>query len=482
MTRNIIIKLFITMNFMTKFNTKKITGQGFTGLIINIDDKDNFDLLELVETFPKKYPFFLESSSRGNNQNRNSIVFFKPEVALIKEKNKLELNFLDKFNYLWKESNIHQETMICNDKIIPFCGGWFIYLGYEIASEVEEKLIIPKSPYSLPDAFAARVNASIIYDHIDKTLIFTSDKLDSNSDFEEMLDDMSKVGKKTKKTNSGTIRIHSKGTSIEHQKQVKSCIDYIYQGEIFQANLSRLWRFEIENNLSDTDLYRQLRKKNPSPFAGLVKYNTSSIISSSPERLISITGEHLQTRPIAGTRPRGGSGLLDIELTKELINSDKEKAEHLMLVDLERNDISKVCEPGTVRVDEMMTIETYAHVHHIVSNISGKKKPNILPGDIIKSVFPGGTITGCPKVRCMQILGELEKEGRGPYTGSFGYISHNGNMDLNILIRTMLKEKNDIFFRAGGGIVADSIPQNETLETEAKANGMLKAVGSFKNA
>ena len=173
--------------------------------------------------------------------------------------------------------------------------------------------------------------------------------------------------------------------------------------------------------------------------------------------------------------------MLDIELTKELINSDKEKAEHLMLVDLERNDISKVCEAGSVRVDEMMKIETYAHVHHIVSNISGIKKDNISPGDAIRSVFPGGTITGCPKFRCMEILGELEKQGRGPYTGSFGYVTHNGDMDLNILIRTILKEKKDLYFRAGGGIVADSIPQNETLETEAKANGMLKAVGSFKN-
>ena len=189
----------------------------------------------------------------------------------------------------------------------------------------------------------------------------------------------------------------------------------------------------------------------------------------------------MQTRPIAGTRPRGGSALLDIELSKELINSDKEKAEHLMLVDLERNDISKVCEPGTVKVDEMMTIESYAHVHHIVSNISGKRRDNVKPGEIIKSVFPGGTITGCPKVRCMEILGELEKQGRGPYTGSFGYITHNGDMDINILIRTILKENDDLFFRAGGGIVADSVPQNETLETEAKANGMLKAVGSFKN-
>ena len=197
--------------------------------------------------------------------------------------------------------------------------------------------------------------------------------------------------------------------------------------------------------------------------------------------MLSINKDHLETRPIAGTRPRGRSGLLDIELSNELINSDKEKAEHLMLVDLERNDISRVCLPGSVKVDEMMTIESYAHVHHIVSNISGKLKKNVLPLDAIMAVFPGGTITGCPKVRCMEILGELEKEGRGPYTGSIGYLTHNGNIDFNILIRTMLLEKESLYFRAGGGIVSDSIPQNETLETEAKANGMLRTVEMFSD-
>ena len=151
-----------------------------------------------------------------------------------------------------------------------------------------------------------------------------------------------------------------------------------------------------------------------------------------------------------------------------------------MLVDLERNDISKVCKPGSVKVNEMMKIESYAHVHHIVSNIRGIVKKNVTPGEIISSLFPGGTITGCPKVRCMEILGELEKVGRGPYTGSFGYITHNGNMDINILIRSMLKEDNLLYFRAGGGIVADSVPENETFETEAKANGMLNALRSFQ--
>ncbi len=465
---------------MKKLTTLKINGEGWNGLVAQFRNGENIDLLRLVEKYPEKYPYFLESSSRGNIQNRYSIIFFKPKLTLIKDNENID--FLDEFNSLWKKKKIRQDQAKYNGKPLPFYGGWFVYLGYEIAREIEKKLQIPKSPFFLPDAFAARVHSAIIYDHIDEILIITSDKDKSGDDFDEIINDLLNLTNENLDNFShGSVKIHSKGTSDEHQKQVRSCIDYIYQGEIFQANLSRLWRFKIQNNVLDTQIYRQLRQKNPSPFSGIVKFNNSTIISSSPERLISITGEHLQTRPIAGTRPRGSNGLLDIELTKELINSDKEKAEHLMLVDLERNDISKVCEPGSVKVDEMMTIETYAHVHHIVSNISGRKKENILPGDVIKSVFPGGTITGCPKVRCMEILGQLEKQGRGPYTGSFGYVNHNGNMDFNILIRTILKENSDLFFRAGGGIVADSIPQNETLETEAKANGMLKAVGSFKN-
>ncbi len=466
---------------MNKYNAKKISGTGWSGVVIQLTNSNDFDLLKLVESKPDKYPFFLESSSRGNRQNRNSILFYRPEILLKKQKNQ-DIKLLNEFDKLWRKHKVNQSKTVFDNRKIPFCGGWFLYLGYEVANEIESKINIPKSPYLLPDAFVARVHSSITFDHISKRIFIITDKTDQNDDVCEMLNDVNDFNSNNPEEKlNGYIQIHSKGSSDEHQDQVRACIDYIYQGEIFQANLSRLWRFKIQDDLSDVMIYRQLREKNPAPFAGIVKFNESTIISSSPERLLSISGKHLQTRPIAGTRPRGGSALVDIELTKELINSDKEKAEHLMLVDLERNDISKVCEAGSVRVDEMMTIETYAHVHHIVSNISGTKKNNVTPGEAISSVFPGGTITGCPKVRCMEILGELEKQGRGPYTGSFGYVTHNGDMDLNILIRTILKENNDLFFRAGGGIVADSIPQNETLETEAKANGMLKAVGSFKN-
>ena len=461
-----------------KFLGSIVEGSGWIGKIYKLD-RVKFDLSSLQSIDLNKYPYFLESSSRGNKKNRYSILFFKPTVVLQKNKDDKN-NFLDEFDKIWKKEKIKQNEFYFNNKKIPFCGGWFVYLGYELAEEIEPRLSIPKSPFKLPTAFASRVSTAIIYDHVDNEIFITSDNKESSYEFiKDIENDLSKILSDSKEL-SGTIKILTKGSECEHQEQVRKCIDYIFQGEIFQANLSRLWKFEIDKKISEIEIYRQLRSKNPSPFAGLINYKDSNIICSSPERLVSVNGDYLETRPIAGTRPRGSSGIQDIELSNELINSDKEKAEHLMLVDLERNDISKVCKPGSVKVNEMMTIESYAHVHHIVSNICGIKIENITPGEIIRSLFPGGTITGCPKVRCMEILGELEKEGRGPYTGSLGYVTHCGNMDLNILIRSMLKEKEFLYFRAGGGIVADSIPENETVETEAKANGMLKALGSFR--
>ena len=457
---------------------KKISSKGWIGKKVENFQKKIFDPVDLQCLDVKKYPYLLESSSRGNDKNRFSILFYKPEFTL----EKVDGEFLKKFDKLWNENKVNQDLLFWDDKKLPFCGGWFVYLGYELAKEIEPTLRIPKSPFELPTAFASRVSSALIYDHIDNEIFIVSDDISKFSTItSEIESDLANLPILEEEKISGTVEILFKGSPEEHQMHVKKCIDYIFQGEIFQANLSRLWNFKINKNLRATDIYRQLRKKNPSPFSGLVNHKDSTIISSSPERLVSVNENLLETRPIAGTRPRGSSGIHDIELSKELINSDKEKAEHLMLVDLERNDISKVCEPGSVKVDEMMIIETYAHVHHIVSNIRGSKVKGLSPGSVISSVFPGGTITGCPKVRCMEILGELEKVGRGPYTGSFGYVTHSGNMDINILIRSMLLENQNLFFRAGGGIVADSIPESETLETEAKANGMLKALESFEN-
>jgi len=248
----------------------------------------------------------------------------------------------------------------------------------------------------------------------------------------------------------------------------------IPDGDIYQANLSQ--RFSTEFNGDPLNLYLKLRNVNPAPFSGFLKFSNFTIISSSPERLLKVKDDKLETRPIAGTRPRGSDDKKDAVLTKELLLNEKERAEHLMLVDLERNDMGRVCQPGSVNVTELMCLEQYSHVSHIVSNIEGKLNPNVTIYELIKSLFPGGTITGCPKIRCMEIINELEPASRGPYSGSFGYIGFCRQLDFNILIRTIFIKNGEASFNVGAGIVADSDPDNEYEETLSKAAAMIEVL------
>ena len=253
--------------------------------------------------------------------------------------------------------------------------------------------------------------------------------------------------------------------------------EYILAGDVFQVNLSRGWQASYAADLNPAATYKQLRESNPSPFAGLFRQGDWAVISSSPERLVKVEDGWVETRPIAGTRRRGSSEATDEALLAELIGHPKERAEHVMLIDLERNDLGRLCEPGSVEVDDLMVLESYAHVHHIVSNVRGRLRSGIRPGDVIAATFPGGTITGCPKVRCMEIIQELEPTGRGAYTGALGYLGIDGRLDLNILIRTIVTHGRHAWFRAGAGIVADSDPDAELLEMQAKARGLLPALG-----
>jgi len=223
-------------------------------------------------------------------------------------------------------------------------------------------------------------------------------------------------------------------------------------------------------------LYRKLRAVNPSPFSGLLHFDDLSLVSSSPERLVRLHGRRADTRPIAGTRPRGRDPVDDHRLVDDLLGNAKERAEHLMLVDLERNDLGRVCEFGSVRVDEFMAVEQYSHVSHIVSNITGRLRDDATLFDLISATFPGGTITGVPKIRCMEIIDELEPVRRGPYTGSFGYIGWNGNLDLNIIIRTLVLAGGKGYLQVGAGIVADSDPVKEYQETLHKAQAFFSSL------
>ncbi|NJR65338.1 MAG: hypothetical protein HC772_08510 [Leptolyngbyaceae cyanobacterium CRU_2_3] len=234
--------------------------------------------------------------------------------------------------------------------------------------------------------------------------------------------------------------------------------------------------------ISPASVYQRLRKANPAPFAALLQYHNAALISSSPERLVQVRDGQVQTRPIAGTKARALAPEDDSALKRDLVGDPKERAEHIMLIDLERNDLGRVCQAGSVEVDELLGIESYTHVHHIVSNVRGVLRPDIGPLAVLKAVFPGGTITGCPKVRCMQIIAELEACARGAYTGALGFINHDGSLDFNILIRSMTLTQHsshtELSFRAGAGIVADSVAAKELAETESKAKGLIRALST----
>ncbi len=260
-----------------------------------------------------------------------------------------------------------------------------------------------------------------------------------------------------------------------YMAMVRRAKEYIAAGDIFQSNLS----LRLSADIGDADplvVYEILRKINPSPFAAYIDFGGYQIVSSSPERLVRVNGRDVDTRPIAGTRPRGSDLQGDDAMKVELLLNEKERAEHIMLIDLERNDMGKVCDYGSVQVDELMITEQYSHVIHIVSNIRGRLASGMDCFDVIRATFPGGTITGVPKVRCMEIIDELERRRRGPYTGSVGYIGYNGNMDLNIIIRTLLIKEGRAYVQAGAGIVADSDPEREYYESLKKAEALINTL------
>jgi len=270
-----------------------------------------------------------------------------------------------------------------------------------------------------------------------------------------------------------SLKTGSNVTRAEYEEVVARTREYVWAGDLFQANLSQ--RLHLEYQGESALLYRVLRTVNPSPFAGYLRLSGYELHSSSPERLVRLRGRVADARPIAGTRRRGRDFDEDGLLADNLHLDPKERAEHIMLVDLERNDLGRVCEYGTVHVDELMVTERYSHVIHIVSNVTGTLREGTDAVDLLRAMFPGGTITGCPKVRCMEIIDELETVRRGPYTGSFGFLGYGGNMDTNIVIRTLVRVGDALYAQAGGGIVADSVPPREYLETLSKAEAMVRA-------
>lgn len=440
------------------------------------------DLLTVHALAPERYPVLLESSGGSAELGRFDILMAFPGEKLVLDPDWALLgpwarrgdnDFLRTLDRWWRaEVNIGVPA----GTHLPFHGGWFLFLAYELGQQVERGSGLASHPDS-PVAMAVRIPAAVIRDRLQGE-IFVVTEPGCDDLLAAILTDLEAVrlghagrpGSPARLVREGSIEEGDPQAFLDGVRRVR---EHISAGNVYQSNISREWHAELQPGAVPWMLYERLRQTNPAPFGGVAMLGSATLVSSSPERLVRVRAGRIETRPIAGTRPRLGRDEDQDLLRHELLGNPKERAEHVMLIDLERNDLGRICEAGTVGVDEFMTVESYAHVHHIVSSVVGTLRPLTGPGDVLRAVFPGGTITGCPKIRCMQIIREVERRPRGPYTGAIGYLNHDLSCDFNILIRTMVVANGRLTFAAGSGIVADSDPQLELGETRSKAKGML---------
>jgi para-aminobenzoate synthetase component 1 len=441
------------------------------------------DPFELFLTLKKQgqYPFFLDSSSAHKALSRYSFMGCDP-VCILKAGDSSPFALLRKM--------LDNHKIAKTQGLPPFLGGAVGFLGYDLGFALEEKLKKNvKDDVGIGDYFFGFYDTVIAVDHYaGQMYILSSGFPETNKslmraralerlfDVERLLleADCLRLHKSYLEKKKALVRITSNFSRTRYIQAIKKAKEYIRKGDIYQLNLSQ--RFEANTSIPADEIYANLRLLSPSSFSAYLDCGDFQVISSSPERFLNLQGNIVHTRPMKGTRPRGSSRNKDRLLRNELLNSSKDKAELLMIVDLERNDLGKVCKYGSVRVRSLRQVETYNTVFQTTATVEGilhKDKDRV---DLIKACFPGGSITGCPKIRSMEIIEELEPTRRSIYTGSLGYLSFCGNMDLSILIRTILKKGSNVYFQTGGGIVADSQPDKEYEETMVKAKAMFKAI------
>jgi para-aminobenzoate synthetase component I len=491
---------------MTRFSQPSFLNGPPQPLVLTLDGfgRTPFELYRLIAS-PSQPSFLLDSGKRTDGGSHYSFLGSGPfsvltgrqGQALLRTDKGCESSSQDPFGSLCRLFACPQIEAPPGSS--PFLGGAVGYLSYDLVREFETLPSIAKDDLLLPVLQFGLYDIILAVNHqTDRLQIIFCPPMERflgeprNDLYREGLDRLAEweaklSGKPTPFKNFLPLdqgAFHPNQTREAYLDRVRRCQEYIAAGDIYQANLSHRFTLQSPSTYDDgedrwlyeQELYQCLQEVNPSPFSGIMHFDDVTLISSSPERLVRLQGRQADTRPIAGTRPRGLDAHDDQRLIGELLSNEKERAEHLMLIDLERNDLGRVCQFGSVHVDEFMAIEQYSHVNHIVSNISGVLRLDATPFDLIQALFPGGTITGVPKIRCMEIIEELEPVRRGPYTGSLGYIGWNGNLDLNIVIRTLIWCGRNGYLQVGAGIVADSDPSKEYDETLQKAQAFFKAL------
>ncbi|MGC9080719.1 anthranilate synthase component I family protein [Sulfurihydrogenibium sp.] len=445
-----------------------------------------------------RFNYILESVEKGEKIGRYSFIGSSENFYIRTKNNIVEIYNKGKIQYKETKDPINElKKLISNlkpfkdENLPPFWGGYVGYVGYDVIKFYEP--VEDKNPdtLNLPDVYFFLSDEVIAFDNLTNKIkiivsaIIQDDKSDLKEIYENTLKKINVIEEKlTEEKHIKRLSLKQKEVRLENwqsnftkedfEKAVIKAKDYITEGDIIQVVLSQ--RFSKKFKGDPLDIYRAIRVINPSPYLFYLDFNDIKIVGSSPEILVSVMDRKILTKPIAGTRPRGKTEEEDRLLREDLLNDEKEKAEHLMLVDLARNDVGKVAVRGSVKVDRFMYIENYSHVMHIVSDVSGTLREDLHPLDVLKSVFPVGTVSGAPKVRAMQIIEELEPDKRGIYAGAVGYVSFDGNLDTAIAIRTAVIVNDTVYVQAGAGIVADSVPEKEWLETVNKAKAIMTAV------
>ncbi|KFN50431.1 aminodeoxychorismate synthase component I [Arenimonas composti] len=440
------------------------------------------DLLRLQASAPDAFPLLLESAAAGAGARWDMLLcangpLLRLDADGVTRRDGVAVagGFLDTLDAAWAEHRSAAPDAGGDAAALPFRAGWALFLAYELAGQVEPTLRLPPAPAPLPVALARRCPVAVLRDRRDGRVLLVGEDA-ARGTFDAVVAAAAALVAEPPPVVTLPVPALVEDPPQRFTDGVAAIHDYLRAGDVFQVNLSRAWHARFDTAPDPAALYTRLRAANPAPFAGLLRLADWALLSSSPERLVSVRGSRVETRPIAGTRPRF-PGDDDAARIRDLVGNPKERAEHVMLIDLERNDLGRVCVPGSVRVDELMGVESYAHVHHIVSNVVGELRAGTTPGQVIAAVFPGGTITGAPKVRCMEIIAELEGVGRGAYTGALGWLGDDGDLDLNILIRSAWLHGDTLELRTGAGIVVDSDAARELDETRAKARGWLRALG-----
>lgn len=428
-------------------------------------------------------PIFLDSGMDPQRLGRYSIIAWAPFKIFVSKKNKITIkDAQSKLEYTGNPfdalDELYKAYQIIETCELPFVGGFAGYFGYDLCHQIEKLNITTVDDTNLPDCVLGLYDGAVVYDHLEHSIWLTDSEIrpgaaERMKAIEAQLLSYSKpqISLPRRETPPVFTSNFEKADYIEALTKLKA---YICSGDIYQANMTQ--RFTTPLEQKPIELYYKLRNVNPAPFAAFMPLEKGAVVSSSPERLIRIIGKQVETRPIKGTRPRGKDAQEDAALKAELLASEKDRSELLMIVDLERNDLSRIGKTGTVKVPELMVCETYPTVFHLVSTVTAELKDGYTPIDVVRATFPGGSITGAPKIRAMEVIDELEPTQRSVYTGAIGYIGFNGRTDLNIAIRTILCHHDLASFQVGGGIVWDSDEESEYEETLTKAKAMMNAL------